>query len=129
MIGKNQAIDIIKQFIEEELSKEEWFRAIKPDIKATLLYGSVARGTNREDSDIDILIILPLSIEEQHTTGEYFYDYHGHQMNIVLRSIERIRKVAEENNDKMQKEVFDSSVIISSSDGEVKKLLAKISEI
>jgi len=37
------------------------------------LYGSVAKGTNRGDSDIDILLIVPLEVEQTYTSGEYFY--------------------------------------------------------
>ena len=31
---------------------------IKDNITKVILYGSVARGTNREDSDIDIMLII-----------------------------------------------------------------------
>ncbi len=43
-------INIIKKYI-QELKKE------KMDILTVYLYGSYAKGTNREDSDIDIAIV------------------------------------------------------------------------
>ena len=73
MINKDQAIQLANEFLGTEITQEEWFKNIKPSIKALILYGSTAKGTNREDSDIDILIILPLEQEEKHTVGEYIY--------------------------------------------------------
>src|SRR3989344_6666240 len=122
-LKKQKAIKLIKEFL-KELNKKKWYINIKPHIKAILLYGSVAKGTNREDSDIDILIFVPLKIEKKYTKGEYFYEFKDRQMNkvyemnIVLRSIERLRKI---KNDKFQKEVFRISVIVWDSDGEVRK--------
>src|SRR3989344_6408660 len=57
-----EAVRIIKEFIRGDLTRKNWFKKIKLHIKAILLYGSVAKGTNRPDSDIDILIITPLKI-------------------------------------------------------------------
>lgn len=103
MITKNEAIEIARDFISEELKKEAWFLKVKPSINAFVLYGSTAKRTNRPDSDIDIMIILPLDQEEKYTKGEYFYDYKGFKINIVLRSIEKLRKIAEEKKDLFQK--------------------------
>ena len=75
-------------------------------MKAFILYGSVAKETNRPDSDIDILIILPLEQEKRYAKGEYFYEYKGFLINIVLRSIEKLRKIVEEKKDLFQKKVF-----------------------
>ncbi len=47
---KNNIINIIKKYI-QELKKENI------NILTVFLYGSYARGTNREDSDIDIAIV------------------------------------------------------------------------
>ena len=99
MIDKNQAIKIAKDFLETELEKEDWFLKIKPSVKAFILYGSVSKGTSKPDSDIDIMIILPLEQEEKHTKGEYFYEYKGFKINIVLRSIEKLSKIASEKED------------------------------
>ena len=64
-ITKQKAVKLIKEFL-KELDKKKWYINIKPYIKAILLYGSVAKGTNREDSDIDILIFVPLKIEQKY---------------------------------------------------------------
>lgn len=128
MISKEQAIEIVKQFINDILPNDDWYRAVQPYIVAILLYGSVAKGTNKPDSDIDILVILPLETEEKYTTGEYFYNYQEQKINIVLRSIERLRKIAEEHKDETQKEVFKGSAIIKS-DKEVMTLLRQIDGI
>lgn len=129
MIDKTLAIKIIKSFINKELVNKDWYKNCLPHIKAILLYGSVAKGTNKPDSDIDVLIILPLKIEEKFTKGEYFYNYKNHEINIVLRSIEKLRIIAKENKDAFQKEVFRNSVIVKSFDDEVQVLIDKIINI
>ena len=106
MLNKNQAIKIAKEFLETELEKEAWLLNVRPHITASSLYGSVAKGTNRQGSDIDVLIILPLEQEKKYTKGEYFYDYKNQKINIVLRSIEKLRKISSEKKDIFQKEVF-----------------------
>lgn len=93
------------------------------------MYGSVAKGTNRPNSDIDILLILPLGLEESYTDGEYMYDYKGYEINIVLRSIERLRHIATEHTDTYQKEVFRDTVILKSNSNKVNNLLQTISTI
>jgi len=93
------------------------------------LFGSKARGDREPDSDIDVMIILPLEQEERYTKGEYFYDYKGFKMNIVLRSIEKIRKIAEEKKDLFQKEIFRKAEILMDTDGEVANLLKEIGKI
>ncbi len=129
MITKNQAVKIAKDFLETELEKEEWFLKVKPCIKAFILYGSVAKGTNRPDSDIDVMVILPLEQEKKHTEGEYFYDYQNQKINIVLRSIEKLRKIAEEKTDLFQKEVFRKAEVLADADGEIFDLLKEIDKI
>jgi len=129
MINKDQAIKIAKDFLKTELEEERWFIEIKPSIKAFVLYGSIAKGTNRPDSDIDIMIILPLEQEKKHTKGEYFYDYNGLKINIVLRSIEKLRKIAKEKKDLFQKEIFRKSEVLMDTDGEVTNLLKEIDKI
>ncbi len=129
MLNKNQAIEIAKDFLKTNLENEDWFVKIKPFVKAFVLYGSVAKEISRSDSDIDIMIILPLEQEERHTKGEYFYDYKGHKINIVLRSIEKLRKIAEEKIDLLQKEIFRKSEILLDNDGEVAGLFKEINKI
>lgn len=129
MINKAEAIKIAKDFLKNELGKEDWFVEVKPFVKAFILYGSVAKETNKSDSDIDILLILPLNIEKQYTKGEYFYDYQGQKINIVLRSIEKLRKIAKEKTDLFQKEVFRKAEVLMDADGEVGDLLCKVNSI
>jgi len=120
-----QALDIIENF-QAELDKQAWYKSVKPHLKAALLYGSVAKGTNRPDSDIDMLLIVPLEVEEKYTAGEYSYDFQGVEINIVLRSIERLRVLAAAKPDVIQQEVFRDSVLIYEKDEEVRELLRKI---
>lgn len=129
MMGKQQAIDLFQEFAATRLENENWYTNIKPYIKAVILYGSIAKGTHRPDSDIDILIIVPLVVEEKFTAGEYTYTFKGQEINIVLRSIEKLRIIADEHNDTFQKEVFRGSCLISASDAEVSNLIRKIAEI
>jgi predicted nucleotidyltransferase len=126
IINKKEAVELAKKFITSELIKETWYQNIKEHLSAIILYGSVAKETNRSDSDVDVLFILPLEIEEKFTTGEYFYKFEGNKINIVLRSIEKLRMIAEKNNDPFQKEVFRDSEIIWGRDEEVRNLLLKI---
>ncbi len=128
-MNQKQAIRIYRQFLHDVLNNESWYKNVSSHIKASLLYGSVAKGTNQEDSDIDILLILPLKIEEMFTNGEYVYDYQSREVNIVLRSIEKLRKIAQEQKDSYQKEVFMDAAIISACDDEVKNLLLDIRKI
>lgn len=129
MITKEEAIKLVKEFLDTELEKEEWFLKVKSSLKAVILYGSVAKGTNRPDSDIDIMIILPLEQEKLHTKGEYFCDYKDFKINIVLRSIEKLRKIAEEKTDTFQKEVFRNCEILRDTDDEIRHLLEEINKI
>ena len=129
MISKRQAINIVKDFLNTELEKEGWFVNVKPFVKAFVLYGSVAKGTNKPDSDIDVLLILPLEKEKEFTKGEYFYDYKGCKINIIMRSIEKLRKIALEQKDAFQKDIFEKAEVIIDNDGEVTELLNEIGKI
>lgn len=129
MTARTQAIALFREFVTTTLCTEPWYRDITPHIRATLLYGSVAKGTNRPDSDIDILLLVPLAIEEAYTAGEYFYTYQNQEINIVLRSIERLRRIADAATDQFQKEVFRDAVILSAIDKEVDRLLQQIARI
>jgi predicted nucleotidyltransferase len=129
MINRDEATQIVNDFLSNDIKNEQWFQNITPFIKAIILYGSTAKGTNREDSDIDILIILPLEQEEKYTIGEYIYNYKNTEINIVLRSIEKLRTIAQEKKDTFQKEVFRNSEILTDTDGEVTSLLKEIDKI
>jgi len=128
-ITKKEAVKIIKEFIKEDLISEKWYQNIEKHIKAIILYGSVAKGTNTPNSDIDFLIILPLKIEEKYTKGEYFYDYNNNRLNIVLKSIERLKKLAKEQDDSFQAEVFRDSEVIWEKDLEVRDIIKKLKSI
>ncbi len=128
-MNKLEATRIAKNFIATDLKKVDWFVSVESYIKAIIFYGSRAKETNREDSDIDILIILPLEQEEKHTLGEYVYNYENIEINIVLRSIEKLRTIAKERKDSFQKEVFRGSEILVDTDGEVTTLLREIDAI
>lgn len=62
-----------------------------PNLKEIILYGSYARGDNREDSDIDIMILVDLTdieIKEKgnelsEVTFDFSYDYNLQIMPIV----------------------------------------------
>lgn len=120
------AISLVKEFLAERLPQAGWFQQIQPELKAVIFYGSRAKETNRKDSDVDILLIVPLAVEEEYTTGEYVFSYGGYEVNIVLRSIEKLRRLAETGNDDFQREVFRRSEIIWEVDGEVRELLSKL---
>ncbi|HVO86812.1 MAG TPA: nucleotidyltransferase domain-containing protein [Candidatus Binatia bacterium] len=124
-LDKQQALKILDDF-QHQLEEQAWYQLIKPQLKASLLYGSVAKGTNRPDSDIDVLLIVPLQAEEDYTVGEYFYKFRAVEINIVLRSIEKLRLLAKAKSDPFQQNVFKDSVLIYQADDEVKNLLKQI---
>ena len=128
-ISRKDAIDLLKHYLTSEITQFDWFNTVKPYIKAIIFYGSTAKGLNRVDSDLDILIILPLEIEEAYTEGEYFYRFNDREINIVIRSIERLRLLAENQNDSFEAEVFRNSEILFESDPEVSNLLGIIKRV
>ncbi|MDP2704531.1 MAG: nucleotidyltransferase domain-containing protein [bacterium] len=125
-LSKADAVRMLKDFIREELPEKEWYKNISPHVKAMILYGSTAKGLNRADSDVDMLIIIPLAIEEKYTKGEYVYLFREQEINIVLRSLERLRELAEKHDDSFQMEVFLESEILWEADSEVRDLVEKI---
>lgn len=124
-LNRDEAIVILDKYLSSVLVKEEWYKIIKKYVKAIVFYGSTAKGTNSLDSDLDILIFVPLRIEEKYTKGEYFYKYKSREVNIVLRSIERLRKLANGNN-KFEAEVFRTAEILVEADSEVRGLIKRI---
>ena len=121
-IKRGEAVKICLKFIEQKLREETWYSKTARDIKAVLLYGSVAKGTNTENSDIDLMVILPLESEKKYTKGEYIYKYEGQEINIVLRSIEKLRSI-DFIHDDFQREIFRGCEFIKESDSEVKNLI------
>ena len=126
---RTEAIKLVGRFIDEELPQAEWYQKIASVVKAVIFYGSRAKEINRPDSDIDILLIVPLEVEKKYTAGEYFFQYEGWEINIVLRSIERLRSIAEEGIDVSEAEIFRKSEIIWESNDEVRGLVEKIKSI
>ncbi len=125
-INRNEAIKLLKEYIEFEIIKLDWFKKIKPFIKAIVFYGSTAKNANKVESDLDILIFVPLKVEKRHTKSEYFYNFKKREINIVLRSIERLRKISLEKNNLFEAEVFRNSEILYEKDTEVRELIKDI---
>lgn len=122
-LTRSEAINIANNYLETELPKFDWYQSVEPAISAILMFGSTGRGENRPDSDIDILIFVPLEIEEEFTTGEYMYEYEGREINIVLRSIERLRKLADGPCNQFETNVFAGTEILEDDTGEVTRLI------
>ena len=123
---RDEAIILLHKYMTDFLVKEGWYKYVQPYVKAIVFYGSTSKGLNRADSDIDLLIFVPLKIEEKYSAGEYVYWYQSREINIVLRSIERLRKLAWENDDAVEAEVFRNSEIIFETDSEVRELIGRI---
>ena len=128
-ISKKEAIILSKLFIDEFLPKEKWYQDIQPYIEAIVLFGSTAKGVNHLDSDIDILIFVPLGIENKYAKGEYFYKFKNREFNIVLRSIERLEKIVEEQTDISQAEIFRGSEILWEKSDKVRRLIDLVYKI
>ncbi|HOX41027.1 MAG TPA: nucleotidyltransferase domain-containing protein [bacterium] len=125
-MNKTGARELVRRFVSKKLPEFEWYGQTLEHLKAIIFYGSRARETNRPDSDVDILFIMPLEIEKKFTKGEYSYDFQGYEINIVIRSIERLRQIAHERHDPFQSEVFRCSEVIWDKDHEVSELIEKI---
>lgn len=126
LMTRDEAIRLVQRFVEERLPQERWYVCAKEHVKAIVFYGSRAKEANRSDSDVDIMIVLPLEIEKRCTSGEYNIPYDGWKMNVVLRSIEKIRQIAQAGTDEFQAEIFRKSEIIWESDSEARELINKI---
>lgn len=125
-LNRLEAINMLKEYTRTNLVKLKWFKQIKLYVKAIVFYGSTAKGLNKPESDIDILIFVPLEIEKKYTKGEYFYKFKEREINIVMRSIERLRKLSEQQNGLFEAEVFRNCEIIYESDSEVRILIEKV---
>jgi len=129
-ISKGEAVTLSKLFIDKFLPKEKWYQNIKPYIEAVVLFGSVAKGMNRIDSDIDIFIFVPLDMENKYAKkGEYFYKFKNREFNIVLKSIERLEKIVEEQTDISQAEIFRGSKILWEKSDKVRRLIDSVCKI
>lgn len=122
-ITKDQAIGVASRFLEQILPKDYWYQKVSEDTKAILMYGSVAKETNSHKSDIDIMVILPLESEKKYTEGEYVYKFEGHEVNVVLRSIEKLRTI-NFSKDNFQQEIFLNCVFLFESDDEIRNILS-----
>ena len=58
-----------------EIAREFANRIKSDEIKKIILFGSVARGRDTEDSDIDILIISPESAELESRIDDLIYEF------------------------------------------------------
>lgn len=128
-ISKEEAAVLSKLFINEFLPKEKWYQNIQPYIEAIVLFGSVTKNLNRPDSDIDLLIFVSIGIENKYAKGEYFFKFKDRDFNIVLRSIERLEKIAKEQTDVFQAEIFRNSEILLEKSDKIRKLINSIQEI
>ena len=129
-LTRSEAIEIVKEFVSGPLEEEEWFVNIKPFVKAVIFYGSTSKELNRPDSDLDILLIVPIDTEEKYApAGEYYFNYKGREIDVVLRSIEKLRVIAKEGKDEFQAEVFRMSEIIWESDNEIREIIKKLMKL
>lgn len=125
-MNKKETIVLSRRFLKDDLPGLKWYQDVKSSVKAIILYGSVAKGASRPGSDIDLLFILPLKIEKKYTEGEYFYNFESKKINIVIRSIEKLRKIAAGKHDDFQAEVFRDCFIFWEKDNEISGLINKI---
>lgn len=125
-LNRNEAICMLKEYIKTDINKLKWYQNIKPYVKAIVFYGSTAKGLNKPKSDLDILIFVPLEIEKKYTKGEYSYKFKDKEINIVLRSIEKLLKIGEEKNNLFEAEVFRNCEVLYESDSKVRTLIKKI---
>lgn len=128
-ISKQEAVVLSKLFIDELLPTKKWYQDIQPYMKAIVLFGSVTKGSNRPDSDIDLLIFVPIGIENKYAKGEYLFKFKDREFNIVLRSIERLEKIAKEQTDVFQAEIFRGCEILWEKSDKVRRLIDSVCKI
>lgn len=87
----------IKMILEKYI--DELIKIYNTDLKTVILYGSYARGDNRSDSDIDIMILVNLSDEDirkkSHTLSDLTYDYnYDNNLEImpIVKNIDHFNK-------------------------------------
>jgi predicted nucleotidyltransferase len=127
-LPRKEAVEILRDYLNHEIIQLPWFKNIKLFVKAIIFYGSTAKGLNTSTSDLDLLIFVPLAIEKKYTVGEYSYFFKDREINIVLRSIERLRTLAREHNNIFEAETFRNCEILFESDAEVRTLIDKIQQ-
>ena len=71
IMEKIQDMDLRKMFLELE---EKLQRVYGNKLKAVILYGSVARGTATEESDIDIMVLVDGTAQELRTFEDQLSD-------------------------------------------------------
>jgi len=120
-VTKKEAIVVLKEFIALILVNEEWYKSCVNVIELIILYGSVAHQTNRIDSDIDIALFMPLDYEHRFTKGEYFYNFEGYEINIVIKSTERLHAQIERGITVQDKHVFTDVEIIFAKDRTIRR--------
>lgn len=125
-ITRNQAIVLLDTYIKSELPKKKWYKQVQSKISAMVFYGSTAKRKNRANSDLDLLVFLPLKVERKFTRGEYSYQYKKREINVVIRSIERLKILSKLNYNEFENEIFRMSKILWESDNTVRNCIKKI---
>lgn len=128
-LTRDEGIVILNEFLKTEIVKFDWYNNIKDYIFGVVFYGSTAKGLNRPNSDLDILIFVPLETEKKYTKGEYFYNFMNREINIVIRSSERLKKLSLEKNNIFESEVFEDSEVLFQKNDLFKQQISILQEI
>jgi len=109
----------------------EHYRA-NPEIKALFLIGSIATGTEREDSDIDGVAIVSKEFHEKKKNNEGLEEvyhgkctYEGGYFNIHYMTADQLIEIAEKGNDPMRN-MFSCARVLFCDDPDLPLLAAKI---
>ena len=103
-----------------------------PDVKALFLIGSVATGTERPDSDVDAVAVVPQEVyahkAERGGLEEVVYGkctYEGGYFNIHYLSREKMEEIARSGSEPMRN-MFDCARVLFCDDPGLPELAAKI---
>jgi len=79
-LSKNDAIEIARIFLHQACRKHS--------IRSAWLFGSYARGTQREYSDIDLALVLPTAVDKHGYLQESFDIFHeAQEFNSLLEIV------------------------------------------
>ena len=91
-------------------------------IRAAFIFGSVATGSERKTSDIDIMIIGDISFENVVYLVASAEAKLGREINPVVYSVDEFRKRADEQNHFVKRTLGEEKIFIIGDENELKRL-------
>lgn len=127
-ISQLNIVYFIQTFVRDKLQRQRWYSQTHKHIEGITITGSVTHGFADRYSDIDLHVFMPLKYEECYTKSEYIYIYHQHHINVIIRSSERLRRLAKSQDDTEQGWILGHDILVYEKHrGRLSSLLKKAS--